>query len=798
MTKRARVIVRLMASTIVLSSFCATPAMSQEANGASAAPAGADSGEIVVTATRQSQSISKVPISISAYDQAKLDSQNVRRVDDVARLTPGLVLTRSPGINGNATNISIRGITSSIGAATTGVYIDDTPIMSRTLGNTATNAYPLIFDLERVEVLRGPQGTLFGASSEGGAVRFITPKPNLDHASGYARAEISATDSGGMNYEAGVAGGAPIIDGKLGFRASAWYRHDGGWVDRVPQLTQGNVNRSKTDENINSQNSKAFKLAVGWQPIETLTITPSFYYQDINVHDSPVFYGKVRTNANSATTAIFGQLSDPSKQDYNTPLQIPGRVHDRFKLPSLLIELELGAVKLVSDTSYFDRTLTSQGDYTLLEAEVYGQRQPYTILPGEHMLSTFGNTQKSFSQEVRLQSNSGGKLNWVIGGFYERGRQRQTQTIFGDNLDQLIGIRSGGTASVLSTYRSALLPGNIFFGTNIYSVDEQISGFVQADYSITDKLKVTAGVRVSNTKFNTDVLRNGPLSGGTNITHGQQSQTPATPKFGISYQIDPSTMVYASAAKGFRPGGAQAQLSPVACAADFTALGITATPGAFNSDSLWSYEGGSKMRLFGNKLQIDASGFYVKWKNIQQPTFFRSCSGSFIANTGTVTSRGLDVATQLKVVDGLVLGLSIGYTKATFDDTVYSVAPAIIKTKGSRINVPPFQFVASGQYDFIVANRRIYTRFDFQHSAQGPGFNPTDFGYDPQVDRIAMVNNLTLRVGAKLGTLDLSVFADNVLNAHPVTYTRSSATSGLFSAIAPRPRVIGATAAYRY
>jgi hypothetical protein len=150
------------------------------------------------------------------------------------------------------------------------------------------------------------------------------------------------------------------------------------------------------------------------------------------------------------------------------------------------------------------------------------------------------------------------------------------------------------------------------------------------------------------------------------------------------------------------------------------------------------------------------------------------------------------------VVDGLVLGVSLGYTKATFDETIYSVAPAVLKAKGSRLNVPPFQLVVSGRYDFDLAARPLYARFDFQHASTGPAYNPSDFGYDPLLDRIAQVNNLTLRVGTKFDGLDVSAFVDNALNNHPVTYARLLAGSGLFTAIAPRPRVIGGTATYRY
>ena len=178
--------------------------------------------EIVVTATRREESISKVPISITAMTQDALDQKGIRDFTEMVRFTPGVSIDTS-GTNA----ISIRGISSSGGAGTTGIYIDDTPIQMRALGFNPDDTLPKTFDLDRVEVLRGPQGTLFGAGSEGGTVRYIMTQPSVTADSTYARAEVSYTQFGEPSYEGGVAHGGPIIDGILGFRASAWYRYDG-------------------------------------------------------------------------------------------------------------------------------------------------------------------------------------------------------------------------------------------------------------------------------------------------------------------------------------------------------------------------------------------------------------------------------------------------------------------------------------------------------------------------------------------------------------------------------------------
>ena len=187
--------------------------------------------EITVTATRHEEGLSKVPISVTALTQDAMDLRGVKDFQDVAKFTPGVIIDNS-GTN----NISIRGISSSGGAGTTGIYIDDTPIQIRALAFNPDDALPKAFDVDRIEVLRGPQGTLFGAGSEGGTVRYITTQPSLTKTSFYSRDEVSFTQGGSANYEAGIAAGGPLIDGTLGARVSVWYRHDGGYIDRAEPI----------------------------------------------------------------------------------------------------------------------------------------------------------------------------------------------------------------------------------------------------------------------------------------------------------------------------------------------------------------------------------------------------------------------------------------------------------------------------------------------------------------------------------------------------------------------------------
>jgi outer membrane receptor protein involved in Fe transport len=231
------------------------------------------------------------------------------------RQTPGIQF--DPNGFGNQTNIAIRGVSSTVGAATTGIYIDDTPIQSRVVGYGATNAFPAVFDLARVEVLRGPQGTLFGAGSEGGTVRFITTQPSLDAAHVYARAEGSGTEGRAMSGELGASVTGPLIPGKLGFAASLWMRHDGGWVDRK------NANPEVVDapylKNVNYVDTQVGRVALKWTPVEGLEVTPSLFYQRRVANDSDNYWET---------------LSSPGHYVSGQPNAAPDR--DRFLLPRLM------------------------------------------------------------------------------------------------------------------------------------------------------------------------------------------------------------------------------------------------------------------------------------------------------------------------------------------------------------------------------------------------------------------------------------------------------------------------------
>src|SRR3984957_12959031 len=280
----------------------------------SAAAAGLQ--EVVVTAQRRDENVSRVPISISAFSQADLDSRDIESLGDIASVTPGVDFRPV----GYSNWFTIRGISQNAGGGvaglgpnTTAIYVDDAPLQAR-YGNAAVSTtVPLVFDVDHIEVLRGPQGTLFGASAEGGAIRVISAQPSLTEYSGFARMEASQIDNGGINSEAGAAFGGPIIPDVLGFRVSGWSRHDGGFIDNKPTIVGG-----QDASNINKADTYSTRAALLWKPASFVSAEASFYYQN-REQNSADFFNPLAGNPSSGDFVSTRGLLQPLNDSFNTP-----------------------------------------------------------------------------------------------------------------------------------------------------------------------------------------------------------------------------------------------------------------------------------------------------------------------------------------------------------------------------------------------------------------------------------------------------------------------------------------------
>jgi outer membrane receptor protein involved in Fe transport len=774
---------------MMVACFSARDASAQSAGGDGAQPADA-LDEIVVTATRQSVALSKVPLSVTAYNQETLDLQGARNVDDIARLTPGVALERSARYNSSQSNITVRGIRSTSGVPTTGIYIDDTPVQIRTgTSQSASNPYPRIFDLDRVEVLRGPQGTLFGAGAVGGAVRFITPEPSLSERSMYARGEYSLTDNGDASFEAGIAAGGPIIDGTLGYRISAWRRNDGGWVDRL------NYDGSMADNNANRGDASVARLALAWQPIEKLRITPSVFYQNTYSNDTSVY---------------VESISNPGAFDLSQNNVLPQPSRDEFALWALKGEYDFGTATLISSTSYLDRKTRNTYDATSLDlasqARIYGP--PPAAFQDAYTRGDLFNDQQVFTQEIRLQNNDpDARLNWVLGGFYSK---QKVHDFYGSVAPFLLEEVNYGRA-LRDLPPCADLPA-CFFGVGYYQgvyalyldgriKDTQSAVFAQVDFRLVDRLKLTVGARYAKYDFEQVQFRAGTVivSNGVTVVL-KQSDDPVTPKFGVSYQLDDNNLFYANASKGYRIGGAATPVG-ARCAADAAALGFD--PNVIRSikpDTVWSYELGAKNRVLDGRLQLDTAVYYIDWTDVQTILTLPSCSIPTTLNLGKARSQGVDFAAQLRAADHLVIGVAVGYNDSEYTTTTRGAGGVAIRSAGEPLGVPPLTLYLNGMYEFRVLSRDAYVRADFTHTTRDDkALEVTSPIVNPDIPRPPATSMLDLRFGLRLDRLDLSLFAQNVTNEHPeLARYEDTPPANFFRGATFRPRTIGITGSYRF
>ncbi|MFW2851920.1 TonB-dependent receptor [Sphingomonas sp. TX0543] len=784
----------------------ATPARAEKANDNSGAAA-----DIVVTANRRSEALSTVPISIAAYTGDDLRESGVKSMIDLAQKSPGVQFDQSAGFGaGTQTFVSIRGIASTIGTSTTGVYIDDTPVQSRVAAlSYFGNPYPALFDLERVEVLRGPQGSLFGAGAEGGAIRFITPSPKVSGVSATARSEIGFIDGGGTNLEAGVAVGAPIIEGKLGFRASFWTRHDGGYIDRINPLT-GDV----LIKNTNSANAYAGRLAFAFVPSDGITITPAIYFQRQTNADAPLFYLSAPQPADSLQTR---NIADPKNGVFLNGRLLRQPFSDRVILPSLKVEVGLGGATLTSITSYVDRRGKLLSDTTQINGAFFGTVTGFDengpiIVPGygnpngpEYPTSydqagpqDIRTSLKSITQEVRISSDGGGPFKWTAGLFYLHTEQTDFQR--------------ATSPFVVQNYILPLLPNSqglndpILY-SQITQTDEQYSVFGQADLGLTDKLTLTVGGRLSHHKADYNQEQSGFLSaaqvwGPLVTSSGGQSETPWSGKVALDYKFSPTLMVYGSASRGYRIGGANQPISSTCGVSNIFKQ-------TYNSDYVNSFEAGSKGRI-GRKIRFDVDAFYVKWKNVQQNVVF-PCAFGYIDNTGDATVSGFDASLDLDVVRNLKISGSVSYAKATFSKTVLIPGVAagdpgsLVVRKGDQVNPyqSPWNLSASAEYSFDVGTSKAKIRIEniYRSKNNGPftSDDPRAVNFDPLRVYNPATNQVNGRATIAMGDLEFAIFVQNLTNSRPLLFQyRDSTATTLFTANTFTPRTIGASIDFRY
>ena len=830
----------------LLMAGAALAALSTTAVAADNAGAGAIE-EVVVTANRRTDTVHNVPMSVEALTSAAIEAQGLKTAQDLARAVPAL---RISPISGSLTaaafgsDVAIRGITSSSGSPTTGVYIDDVPIQVRRLSGATGGGvvFPQLFDLQRVEVLRGPQGTLYGASSQGGTIRFITKQPSFSEKSGYVRGEASSTEHGDPSFEIGGSVGGPILEDRLAFNLTAWTRHEGGYIDHLSRFTGKPVAKDTNDAD-----HRLVHAQLAWKPAERATITLSYLYSENRQKDSDQYWLDVpRLTSTSGpagrvTTTNYGPYKyGPYTSGYNLNIgdkfytsdsQVEARRwphKDFMRLPSATFDYDFDkvAVKLVS--SLLEVHNTTQPNYSMSTPVARGgtalsggfnalpDASPFIAnMPVLDAPSLMNSRIQSHTEELRFSSNnSESRLSWVAGAYYNKTR-------ISSYADQRLNLADFTNATALGL--STVSP--IIFGfSQTQAMEEiQVAAFGEATFSITEKLKATAGARESRDKFKYKLINAGPIFGITGppvvAVDSGIAESSFTPKFGLQYIINSNNNLYANASKGFRAGGVNPTVNPI-CGPALIAAGFpNGAPTTLKSDSLWSYEAGAKMRGLGGRATLNASVFRTDWKNVQT-NILLTCGSNFNANAAKVRSQGFDLEGSINVLDGLTLSGSVAYTDAQYKGTVRSSPTTVLIADGDLLPyTPKWSGNIGALYNFELASRQAYVRADYQfRSGVVQTLGPTTISYGPDMYRLSGTNYVTARAGLKLNEqIDLSVFVDNLtaskdelstsglanilgrnncLNGPACTSFVKNAPVG--TAITFRPRTWGLAASYRY
>lgn len=706
--------------------------------------------EIVVTAQKSEQRLQDVPLSITALSQTTLQRMGIQSLAEVAEAVPGLnVVTVAPGQN----EILIRGISSAGGIPTTGFYLDDTPLES--VGNVAGNAMdPAMFGLERVEVLRGPQGTLYGDSSMGGTVRYITVQPTLDVTEGNVSAELSDTDGGGFNYQTSGTLNAPLIAGLAAVRATVFDRDFDGYIDRYP-IDPNNYLAAlpgPVDRNVNTEKTYGGRVSVRLQPADNLSVTPSVLFQ--------------RTDLGGTFT-----VDDPpgSFDDLIQTRDAAEPSSDAMQLYSLTAKGDFGPTHVTSSTSYRARVFDAVEDDSKT-SYYYFSPSPQSYVYPTPFWNRFAN--HDFTEELRATSGAG-PVHGILGLFYLR-----QSNLFGFNYP---------TPEGYNTAFGSPFGNQPFFVSTRHNLITQRAVYGQLTFDLPANFQAILGGRAFHISQDENDYYAGVFQGAPITYVESTAESGFTPKYELTYKVTPDVLSYVTAAKGFRQGGTQAPAGDI-CNADLAAIGLDYQPTSYNPDYIWNYELGIKSAWLDRRLVVNADVYYIDWKDVQQLIVLPTCGANIVGNFGTASSKGGELEVQAQVTDRLLLTLGASYNEATLLSTV---AGAQGQPGDTLEDAPRWMGSAAAEYDVQLSPLMAgYARFDvYATSYQLNSFDRTSIWY-----RRSGYGLTNLRFGARDGSWDTALFVDNLFDrnvqtALPVSYAVDLPTTRRLAI--NRPRTIG-------
>jgi iron complex outermembrane recepter protein len=760
--------------------FCATalsgPALAAPASNA---PSENNSGleEIIVTAEKRESTVQATPIAMTALSAGDLTQQNITSIQDLVGAIPGISLrTAGPG----QTEYEMRGLASSGGSvATVGFYIDETPLSASAValnGRTVIDAD--LYDLNRTEVLRGPQGTLYGAGSMGGTIKLVTNQPKLHELEGSAYVDASQTTGGSTNGR-----GSLMLNLPLGEIAALRFvttdKYISGWIHRyvvapgefprptnfgncgVYYCTRGDVEDAPISQDIKNSNIERFissRASLLVQPMDALSITGSFMYQRIDAD------------------GYNNYQAPPNNEAIYQPYDIKEPYYDSFHLWSLKVSYDMPFANLTSASSYWKRDVYQSTDSTEALQNIFNYTQ---FVPN---LYEDNDQTWQIAQELRLTSRGDGDLQWVGGLYYSNlhsGYVTKNQTVGFVTTPVCplppTGGTLGGTCPASSQFFYAPPvtgpnPEGIMFNDNNPNVLTQKAIFGEASYKLTPTLKLTAGLRF----YKFDISNNanqrglGTASGDATptIASAAGSNTSLLPKLNLSYEPTPDLTVYNTISKGSRPGGVNLPIPLVPfsqgafyyCGPGTGASYLTSQPSYYAPDDIWSLEVGEKAKFNDRRFTVNADVYYVKWHNIQQ-LIVLSCGYPYNTNVGDAKTYGPEIEMAARVTDEITAELSGAYTQAYI--SAPKDTPGLPIAPGTRVtSIPKYTGNVAVSYESMVAQDYKLT-FRLAESYVGPVYDTAYYA-----ETLGSYGLMDFRAGLGKERWTASLFGTNLTDKH--------------------------------
>ena len=714
-------------------------------------------GEVIVTATRRNERLQDVPLSVTAFSQKDLTAKGIVGYEGLARESPGVVLNK-PTANFN--NFTARGIaTNGYGAnlqSTVAIYIDELPIS--TIGNT-TVLDPNLYDLERVEFLRGPQGTLFGSGSLSGALRILTKSPNLHERQASGLVDFGLTGSDSLRQRYNLMVNTPLVEDKLALRVVGFYRHEDGYVDNV----------GTGIKNANTLVDWGGRATLLWAPTDRLSVKLLASYENSNPKDSALVSPSLGRNKriSDRPDLFVGKLTN-----YNAT-----------------IDYQFDGAHLTSSSTYsnFDQKFFVDLAGTFNQAIAFG-------------LDAYG-YQKTFVEEARLASDPGGKVDWVVGGFYLDRR-----------LDVDYFYRS--SPQFLASHGITGLPDEYYQKLYSYANSHELAGFGELTYRFTDKVWVTGGIRYGSVDaqaftqggYNSNYLVNalfgipGPLT-VTPVAPATGVKAEATkPSYKASLSFKPSSSLttYATVSTGFRTpvvnafAGRPSLVNP----------NDLIIPYGATSDDLTNYEIGAKGRWLNGRLSANLALYLIDWSNIQVQANRVSDQVQFATNIGAARSKGFEFEVLAVPTTGLTLGFNGSINNAKVTELSPAEAAISGATPGARLASPRFQGSAYVNYAWDLSpTAKANMALSVQHVGSYPGSFPNVPGQPgtvaPTYAFTDSYENVSATFAVAIDRLTVGVYGENLLDDHSITYVHPEAfLASRFATM--RPRTVGVRIGYDF